>query len=66
MSAKISLVNRAAGEVQIGSDLIVQAIDRIKEIARANADLAAGLHVAMDVIAVQSGSLNKEIEKSKT
>ena len=66
MSAKISLVNRAAGEVQTGSDLIVQAIDRIKEIARANADLAAGLHVAMDVIAVQAGSLNKEIEKFKT
>ncbi len=66
MSAKISLVNRAAGEVQIGSDLIVQAIDRIKEIARANADLAAGLHVAMDVIAGQAGSLNKELEKFKT
>ncbi len=66
MSAKISLVNRAAGEVQTGSDLIVQAIDRIKEIARANADLAAGLHVAMDVIAGQTGALNKEIEKFKT
>jgi methyl-accepting chemotaxis protein len=66
MSAKISLVNRAAGEVQTGSDLIVQAIDRIKEIARANADLAAGLHVAMDVIAGQTGLLNKEIEKFKT
>ncbi|OGW36327.1 MAG: hypothetical protein A2X58_03965 [Nitrospirae bacterium GWC2_56_14] len=66
MSAKISLVNRAAGEVQVGSDLIVQAIDRIKEIARANADLAAGLHVAMDVIAGQTGLLNKEIEKFKT
>jgi len=66
MSAKISLVNRATGEVQIGSDLIVQAIDRIKEIARANADLATGLHGAMDVIAVQTGSLNKEIEKFKT
>jgi methyl-accepting chemotaxis protein len=66
MSAKISLVNRAAGEVQTGSDLIVQAIDRIKEIARANADLASGLHVAMDVIAGQADALNKEIEKFKT
>ncbi len=66
MSAKISLVNRAAGEGQTGSDLIVQAIGRIKEIARANADLAAGLHLAMDVLTGQTGALNKEIEKFKT
>jgi copper homeostasis protein CutC len=44
----------------------VKAIDRIKEIAKANADLAAGLHVAMDVMAAQSGTLNKEIEKFRT
>jgi len=66
MSAKIGMVNRAAGEVQTGSDLIVRSIERIKEIARSNADLAAGLNVAMDLMAKQSESLNKEISKFRT
>jgi methyl-accepting chemotaxis protein len=66
MSAKIGMVNRAAGEVQAGSDLIVKSIERIKEIARSNADLAAGLNVAMDVMVKQSESLNKEISKFRT
>jgi len=66
MSAKIGMVNRAAGEVRTGSDLIVKAIDRIKDIARSNADLATGLNAAMDVMAKQSESLNKEISKFKT
>ena len=59
MSAKIGMVNRATGEVQAGSDLIVRSIDRIKEIAKANLDLAAGLNVAMDVMSRQSGALNE-------
>lgn len=63
MSAKIGMVNRATGEVQAGSDLIVKAIDRIKEIAKANLDMAAGLNVAMDVMSKQSNTLTKEIEK---
>lgn len=66
MSAKIGMVNRAAGEVQTGSDLIVKSIDRIKEIARSNADLAAGLNVAMDVMVKQTESLTKEISKFRT
>jgi methyl-accepting chemotaxis protein len=66
ISSKIGMVNRATGEVQTGSDLIVKAIDRIKEVANANADLAAGLHIAMDVMATQSETLKKEIEKFKT
>jgi len=66
MSSKIGMVNRAAGEVQAGSDLIVKAIDRIKEIAKGNADLATGLHAAMDTMASQSGTLKKEIEKFRT
>jgi len=66
MNAKIGMVNRAAGEVQAGSDLIVKSIERIKEIARSNADLAAGLNVAMDVMVKQSESLNKEISKFRT
>jgi methyl-accepting chemotaxis protein len=66
ISAKIGMVNRATGEVQAGSDLIVKAIDRIKEIAKANADLAAGLNGAMDVMDKQSALLRKEIEKFKT
>ncbi len=66
MSAKIGMVNRAAGEVQTGSDLIVKSIERIKEIARSNADLAAGLNVAMDVMVNQAESLNEEISKFRT
>ena len=65
MSAKIAMVNRATGEVQAGSDLIVQAIDRIKEIAKTNLDTAAGLNVAMDVMSKQSGTLAREIAKFK-
>jgi methyl-accepting chemotaxis protein len=65
-TAKIGMVHRAAGEVQAGSDLIVKAIDRIKAIAKSNADLAAGLHVAMDVVASQSEVLKIEIEKFRT
>ena len=66
ISSKIGMVNKATGELQAGSDLIVKAIDRIKSIAKANADLAAGLTVSMDVMAQQSGTLKKEIEKFKT
>jgi methyl-accepting chemotaxis protein len=66
MSSRIGLVNRAAGEVQAGSDLIVKSIERIKGIAKANAELAAALHDAMDTAASQSESLKKEIEKFKT
>jgi methyl-accepting chemotaxis protein len=66
ISSKISMVNRATGEVQEGSDLIVKAIERIKEIAKANADLAAGLNKAMESMAGQSTQLGKEIEKFKT
>ncbi len=66
MNGKIGMVSRATGEVQAGSDMIVKAIERIKNIARANADLASGLHVAMDVMAIQSEKLKKEIEKFRT
>jgi len=63
MSTKIRMVNRATGEVQAGSDMIVKAIDRIKGIARSNAELAAGLHVAMEVMIKQSEALGREIGK---
>lgn len=66
MTEKIGMVNRAAGEVQAGSDLIVKSIERVKEIAKSNADLSAGLNVATDVMAKQSGSLKKEIGKFRT
>jgi methyl-accepting chemotaxis protein len=66
MNAKIGMVNRAALEVQAGSDLIVKSIERIKDIARSNADVAAGQNVAMDVMFKQSQSLTKEISKFKT
>jgi len=66
MATKIGMVNRAAGEVQAGSDLIVKAIDRIKEIAKSNADQAAGLNIAMDVMVTQTETLKKEIEKFRT
>jgi methyl-accepting chemotaxis protein len=52
MSVKVGMVNRAAGEVHNDSR---EGDRRIKEIAKANADLAARLHVAMDVMAAQSG-----------
>ncbi|HYA87171.1 MAG TPA: HAMP domain-containing methyl-accepting chemotaxis protein [Nitrospirota bacterium] len=66
MSTKIGMVHRAAGEVQAGSDLIVKAIERIKEIAKSNADLSVGLNIAMDVMAKQSETLEKDIEKFRT
>jgi methyl-accepting chemotaxis protein len=66
ISTKIGMVNRATEEVQEGSNLIVKATERIKEIARANANLAAGLNKAMEVMAAQSIQLGKEIEKFKT
>jgi len=66
MSAKIGMVNRAAGEVRAGSDLIVKAIDRIKTIARENAERAAGLNTSVDVMAGQTALLKKELERFKT
>ncbi len=66
MSAKIGMVHRAAAEVQAGSDLIVKAIDRIKDIAKSNANLGAGLNNAMDVMVTQTETLKKEIEKFRT
>jgi methyl-accepting chemotaxis protein len=66
MTEKIGMVNRAAGEVQAGSDLIVKAIDRIKGIATSNADLSAGLNIAMDVMVRQSETLKREIERFRT
>ena len=65
ISAKIGMVTRATGEVQEGSDLIVKATERIKEIAKVKSDLAAGLNKAIEVMAVQSIQLGKEIEKFK-
>jgi len=65
INAKIGVVNRAAGEVQTGSDLIVKSTERIKESARSNADLASGLNVAMDFMVGQSEMLSKEITKFK-
>ena len=66
MTSRIGIVNRAAGEVQSGSDLIVRAIERIKDIAKSNADLASGLNVAMDVMAKLSFGLKTEIDQFKT
>jgi methyl-accepting chemotaxis protein len=66
ITGKIGMVNRTSEEMQTGSDLIVHAIERIKVIAKSNADLAAGLNVSMQVMAGQSESLKKEIEKFKT
>jgi methyl-accepting chemotaxis protein len=66
MSAKIGLVNRATGEVQAGSDMIVKAIERIKQIAKENANQAAGLNIAVDIMADQTGLLKREIEKFRT
>ncbi len=65
MNVKISMATRAAEEVRAGSDLIVKAIERIKEIAKNNVEMAAGLHSAMDVMSNQAGVLNREIEKFK-
>lgn len=66
MTGKIRMMHRATEEVQTGSDLIVKAIDRIKEIARSNADLSTGLNASMDMMVGQSEGLKKEIEKFRT
>ena len=63
MSAKITLVNRAAGDVQTGSNMIVKAIERIKQIANENASQAAGLNSAVEIMVDQAGSLKNEIQK---
>jgi methyl-accepting chemotaxis protein len=63
MGAKVGLVNRAAGEVRTGSDLFVQAIERIKSTARENAALAARLNSAVEVLTSQAGVLKKEIDR---
>ena len=66
MGAKVGLVNRAASEVRTGSDLIVKAIERIKSTARENAELAARLNSAVDVLTAQSGVLKREIDRFTT
>ncbi len=66
VSMKVGMVNRAAGEVRAGSDLIVQAIDRIKTTARENAELAARLNSVVDAMTGQSAGLKKEIERFTT
>jgi len=66
MSAKIGLVNKATGEVQTGSDMIVKAIERIKQIAKGNANQAAGLNIAVETMADQTKLLKREIEKFRT
>ena len=66
MGTKIGLVNRAATEVRTGSDLIVKAIDRIKSTTRENAELAAKLNSAVEVLTAQAGALHKEIERFST
>jgi methyl-accepting chemotaxis protein len=66
MGTKIGLVNRAASEVRTGSDLIVKAIDRIKSTTRENAELAAKLNNAVEVLTAQAGALHKEIERFST
>jgi methyl-accepting chemotaxis protein len=63
MTSKIGMVNRATEEVRSGSDLIVKAIERIKEIAKSNMERATSLNGAMDVMSKQSSVLKKEIEK---
>lgn len=66
MTTKIRMVHRASSEVQAGSDLIVKAIEQIKDTARSNADLAGGLSIAMEVMVEQTAKLNGEIAKFKT
>ena len=66
INEKIDMVHRAANELRIGSDLIVTAFEKIKGVARLNADLAAGLNAAIDGMSKQSDVLRKEIEKFRT
>jgi len=66
MSTKVGFMNRASGEVRAGSDLIVKAIERIKTTARENAELAARLNSAVDVMTAQTEALNKEIGRFAT
>ena len=61
MGSKVNMVKRASGEVRTGSDLIVKAIERIKMTARENAELAANLNSAVEVLTVQTGTLKKEL-----
>jgi len=61
MGSKVNMVKRASGEVRTGSDLIVKAIDRIKMTARENAELAATLNNAVEVLTLQTGALKKEL-----
>lgn len=65
MGSKVNLVKRASGEVRTGSDLIVQAIERIKMTARENAELASNLNNAVEVLTVQTGTLKKELKRFK-
>lgn len=66
MGTKVGLVNRASNEVRAGSDMIVKAIDRIKTTARENADLAARLNGAVDVLTAQAAALQQEIGRFTT
>jgi methyl-accepting chemotaxis protein len=66
MNVKIGLVFRASGEVRSGSDLIVRAIDRIKNIVRNNADMAEELNSAVDTLATQADDLKRNTQKFKT
>jgi methyl-accepting chemotaxis protein len=63
MSTKVGLVNRAASEVRTGSDLIVRATERIKTTGQENAELAARLNSAVDILTTQATALQKEIER---
>lgn len=65
ISAKIGLVNRSSSEMRTGSELIVQAIERIKSIAKENAEQAAQLQNTIDLLATQSVTLSKEIDRFK-
>jgi methyl-accepting chemotaxis protein len=65
ITMKIGMVKRAAGEVQSSGNLIVKAIERIKEIAESNADQAVGLNESTGMMAGQSEALTKEIRNFK-
>ena len=66
MGSKVGLVNRASSEVRAGSDMIVKAIERIKTTARENAELAARLNSAVDVMTAQAAALQQEIGRFTT